>query len=517
MKKVLLLMLAVTGLLFATSCSDDDNDASLSIDKEVLNFEKEGATANVGVTTDADNWSAIGSADWIQVKADGTNLVVVVAANETVYDRQGKILVVAGNANASIDVTQKGLTGAAEIIPSDVILPDSKGMDTFEVKANDQKWTAESDAEWLTVEAKQHKAELILHYDQNAEMEDRMAVVTITVGNDKTTVDVKQLGKMFFLVPYADLAKAKYDDVLAFEKSRRNILNEDRSDESALVYKTRSAEMFPNMVYFFTEDENQEIISCIISAISADAMRANLDDFKAYLVANGYAATDNEIIYENAEYGVRAEIKFYTFWGMEFADVLYKPIIEQPGDMPTFTEFPYPYMEWGVMKDKIDTYEEDKNGTYNEEQSDVDNPNYPQDMLVYDRDGSDEGKTANSIYFVTREGEEEPGLGESGLLMKDISRVFYIAAGEAHLTKEFKQLCADEGFKYKGASSNGFHIFHHPEKKVNVVVGHKNYKGFGEVVHLAAFPKEEETDSLQILKKESADNNKVIKVSDYIR
>ncbi len=243
MKKILLAMLAIAGLVFATSCSDDDdNDVTLSLSQESIEFTKAAEEKSIAVSTDAESWSAIGSADWIDVKVNGNNLVVMVAENETVYDRKGKVLVVAGNANATIEVMQKGEDGTASVLPEKINVEDTKGEAVVEVNANDKKWTAESDSDWLKVKAKPYKAELVLMYDQNVELEDRTAVVTITVGGDKTMVDVTQLGKMVFLIPYPDLVKGTREQVMAFEEERKNKFDEENSSKENLVYKTRSRE-----------------------------------------------------------------------------------------------------------------------------------------------------------------------------------------------------------------------------------------------------------------------------------
>ncbi len=494
MKRILIAMLAIVGVLFATSCgSDDDDGVSLTLSEKSIEFTKEAGEKTVNVTTEAETWSAIGSADWIDVVADGANLKVMVKANETVYARKGKVLVVAGNANATVEIMQAGEKGQAEVIPQEVTIADKEGTVAVEVNANDQKWSAVSDAEWLTVKEKPHKGEMLLSYKQNTGLEDRSAVVTITVGNDETIVDVKQLGKMFFLLPYGDLANATQEQVKEFEAARLNTLNEDSSDATNLVYKTRSNEMFPTVRYEFAKKEKAEdpdiLKKAVLNPVNAEVMEKNMEGFIEYLEANGFEA-ESETIFNNKALKAKAEIQMTEFWGMKFYTVIFTPVIDQPGDMPTFKEFPYPYMVWGAKKDKIEAHEAEKEGTYNEDISSVD-PNQENDMLVYDRKQDDEGKTKHSLYFVNHDDQDEPGLTESGLLMAKIDLVFYMAGDEAVLTKEFKELCKKEGFEYE-KPTNGFFLFKHPEKKIRMVVGHRNYQGIGEVVHLATFKLVEE-------------------------
>ncbi len=474
MKKILLAMLAITGLVFAASCSDDDdNDVTLSLSQEVVEFGKEAGEKSITVSTDAEKWSAIGSADWIDVKINGTNLVVKVAENETVYDRKGKVLVVAGNANATIEVMQKSEDGTASVIPEKISVEDTKGQAVVEVNANDKKWTAESDSEWLKVEAKPYKAELVLMYDQNEKLEDRTAIVTITVGGDKTRVDVKQLGKMVFLIPYPDLTKGTREQVMTFEEERKNKFDEEKSTETNLEYKTRSKEMFPTMRYTFTEDK--KIKECILNPVSAEVMREKLDDFKKFLVEKGFEA-EADLMFVNKEISMTAEVRFTSFWGMEFVTVIFKPIPIQDKEYPTFSEFPYGFIEWGAMKDKIDAYEAEKGGVFDEGNSSIGKPN-ENDLLWYNipKDKGGEAEASVRAYFVGQAEQPKPGLVETAQVFKKTTMAFYMFNGEPVLTKEFKELCEKEGFEYKGFDR--FHRFENATKKIALALRQVTFKG----------------------------------------
>ncbi len=506
MKKVLLMMVAMTSLLFATSCSDDDDDTALSLSEEAIELDIAGGEKTVTVTTDA-AFSAIGSADWIATKIDGSNLVITVAANETVYAREGKVLVVAGNANASILISQKGLKGQAIVHPKDVILVDKQGKEVIEIDANANKWTAKTETPWLKLEAKQFKNELILSYETNEDTADRSGLIEITVGNDKTMVDVKQLGKMFFVDTYPGLVGATREDIIAFEESRRNTLDEKNSNEERLVYETRSDKLFPNMTYNFNEEG--AIQKCIINAVSAKALEENMEGFKNFLAEQGYKPGDTELDFLNEKTKIKAAIKFTTFWGMKFATVEFSPNVVQP-DMPTFKELPYPFMEWGAKKPKIEEYEKENNGTYNEAISSED-PTKKNDMLAYDTDKSDEGKTKMRIYFVNHDDQPKPGLAESALLLENIDLVFFLGGGDPVLTKEFKALCKKEGFKYE-KQGNGFFIFSHEEKDIWMLVGYKNYQDIGKVVHMAYF-KAPEKEGTAFSIPENASINKLMRLS----
>ncbi len=516
MKRILLAMLAIAGLVFATSCSgDDDNDVTLSLSQDSIEFTKDGGDNTIAVSTDAESWSAIGSADWIDVKVNGTNLEVKVAKNETVYDRKGKILVVAGNANATIEVMQKSENGTASVLPEKINLEDTKGKAVVEVNANDKKWTVESNAEWLKVEAKQYKAELVLMYDENPKEEDRTAVVTITVGGDKTMVDVTQLGKMVFLIPYPKMVEAGREDIMAYEELRKNKLDEGYSNETRIAYITRSREVFPTMTYNLTED-GKHVKECVVNAKTAEIMEAKLDDFKAFLMGEGFKA-ETDLMFANEELSMTAEIKFVNGWFGKFALVSYKPIPKQDKEYPTFSKFPYGFIEWGAMKDKIDAYEAKEGGVYNEANSTIGDPNGGNDFLWFDipKDKGGEAEANIRAYFVGQAKGAKPGLVETAQVFKKTTVAFYMFNGEPVLTNEFKELCKKEGFEYKGF--NNFHRFENAAKKIGMALRQVTFSG-------------DETPSLQLNLFELAEENgasndfyqkeeknKVVKLSDSAR
>ncbi len=122
MKKIFVMMLAITGLLFATSCSENqDEEATLMLSEKSIDFKTNAkAEKSITVTTNQAEWSVIGSAEWIEAERNGDKLVIKVAKNETITARKGKVLVVAGNANATIEVKQSGVKGNAEINPNNI-------------------------------------------------------------------------------------------------------------------------------------------------------------------------------------------------------------------------------------------------------------------------------------------------------------------------------------------------------------------------------------------------------------
>ncbi len=488
-------MLAITGMLFATSCgNDDNNDVSLVLSEKSVEFDTAAGEKSVTVTTEAEEWSAIGSAEWINVAVAKGNLKITVKANETVNERSGKVLVIAGNANATIEVSQKGLEGNAEVTPSEVVIPDAKGVIVVDVNANSKKWTAVSDNEWLKVTAKPHKSEMVFTYEKNTGTEERTAVVTISIdGGGEALVDVKQLGREVFFVPYLDLKNATVKDIDAYETSvvlhKENV---SEATENTLLFDARG-QILIDVTYIFTDETLSKVQSAIVRVGGGNEIydkflketdKKFTEAFDGFMAEKGFKK-ENRGNYINTDVGVSMEVKEQSIYGYVLGvDLIFKPIVEQDKEYPTFKKFPYLFTEWGSKKDKIDAYEADKGGVYNEENSrigGVDNQGNPNknDFLWYDIPEENKGEAKEYIraYFVDRDDQPKPGLAESLEVSKNTELAFYMANGEPVLTKEFKELCEKEGFEYLGKLEGGFHRFDKAAKGVVFIIRQFTFQG----------------------------------------
>ncbi len=194
------------------------------------------------------------------------------------------------------------------------------------------------------------------------------------------------------------------------------------------------------------------------------------------MVEKGFEA-ETDMMFVNKEISMTSEVRFTSFWGMEFVTVIFKPIPVQDKEYPTFSKFPYGFIEWGSMKDKIDAYEAEEGGVYNEGNSSTDDPNGGNDLLWYDipKDKAGEAEANIRAYFVGQAEGAQPGLVETAQVFKKTTMAFYMFNGEPVLTKEFKELCKKEGFVYKGFSN--FHRFENATKKVGMAIRQVTFSG----------------------------------------
>ena len=135
MKKVFFLLLAMLSTMSFISCekADDsasgeikDSDATLSVSKTSLQYDAEGGTQLINITSNANYAGAECYVEWIHFKMNGTQLQVIADPNTSTQERTSKIMVCVG-ATADfrekkqyqnyvyVNVTQKGASSSSQI------------------------------------------------------------------------------------------------------------------------------------------------------------------------------------------------------------------------------------------------------------------------------------------------------------------------------------------------------------------------------------------------------------------
>lgn len=134
MKKVLYLLFTLLSTISFISCEKaetpvsgevTDTDITLSISKGSLEYDAEGGTQIITITTNANYAGAESFVDWISFKINGTQLQVIAEPNPSTQERTGKIIVSVGatsNYQATnqrqnyvyVTVTQKGASSSGQ-------------------------------------------------------------------------------------------------------------------------------------------------------------------------------------------------------------------------------------------------------------------------------------------------------------------------------------------------------------------------------------------------------------------
>lgn len=461
MKKIFLAMLAIAAMVLGTSCSNDDgdDDATLLLSETSLDLAQTASETNLTVTTNQNEWSAIGSAEWMDVSKNGNTLVLKTLENTSTVARKGKVLVIAGNANATVEVVQKGAEGSATITPEEIAVGQYASEYKVDVNANTKDWSATTDAAWITLTAKPYKSELVVEVTENTVREERIGKIILTVGAVNKEITVKQSGILFFLTPYTEIGSS-ISKIIEFETARKSILVKQPDglfNNSFWDFNTTSP-MFSKIRYNVKDEVYKEAVSF---AADKEILKTELDNFKAFLEKNGFTKKE-DLIYHNEEKSLEVKIEPES----QDPHVVYKYVPKQPQAYPTFAKFPYGYMGWGKIKADIDVFESKNAGVLNEELSKIDDPETKFDYLYYDvKDSKDLEARA---YFVYPADQPNPGMVETAQYYTNKNLVFYEDKGDIYFTNEFTKLYQKEGFKYKGF--NKWHRFENTEKNLTMVL-----------------------------------------------
>ncbi len=470
MKKVLLLILSITSLLLATSCTNDENDvAILELSTKNVVLSSGITEATVMVTTDQEDWSAIGTADWMQVTCTGATLKITATENLEGKIRKSIILVVAGNSNTLLEVTQDPSNTNTTITEKFVELEAKAGKYTIDIVTK-AKWEATTDAEWITLTPKPYKSELIVAFTENTDKVAREAKVFVTIGDKKQEILIVQDGKMFYILPYLEL-DCTIKPIMEYELARGSAsikIPDGYFNPDLWDFGTRSP-LFSVMRYKVT---NSECKSVIAYADTPEIMQAELENFKAFLIENGWEKED-ELVFVNKSLSE----KYIATATIEKSMVKYNLTPVQDKDYATFNEFPYGFLKdgkWAVQKDKIDEYEANNEGTYDEEKSGRQKEEHPYIYLRYNVNKEKIDFRAYLIFDDPNSIGITPGLGQAMLYYKEMNLAFYEYNQQLYFTREFLALCKAEGWKYLEPSGR-YQQFVNNKRKLYMNIGWIKY------------------------------------------
>ncbi len=479
MKSILLKMLTIVGVLFLTSCSSGDEEITLNLSKKVVQFNKATGEQKITIDTNADNSVAVSSTAWTKASISGNSLIIKVEENQTIYERTADVMVVAGGVVAKLEVKQKGADGTAVVTPEKLELNENGGQIEVEVEANDDNWTAESDVDWVEVEAVQKKGFLRVNYKANEAEEARSGKITIKVGNSNIEIAVTQSGVLLYFLPYLEFEGATMKKIKDFEIARGNTIKDDGKGgkdkgKGGWIEVNTSSKVFDKVNYLYVENRLEFIRVDVRDADDKSGDKATLQKyakgFEKYLLDNGFVTVEElDNTYYNEEKRVKAILQGS---GSYQASVRYEYIPKQTESYPTFDSVPViDNLNWGMGEQDIETFEANNGGVKNEEQS---NSNTDWSDWKFDIDNpTDKGRTYKRRYIIGK--DSETSIFKTGLLYyEQVLRNYEMAYfqtndGRFVLTNEFKQLMENEGYKYKG-NNQTYDIFVNKSKNYKVMV-----------------------------------------------
>ncbi len=463
MKRTFLLLLTITSLLFATSCTTSDEEAStmLQLSETEISFSNEAGEETITVSTDAENWSVIGSANWLDAVRNGNTFTVTVKENKTIEARTGKIMVVAGKANAMVYIEQKAAKTYANIDNGVLDVNFHANKYVVDVDANSKEWDVTTDNDWFTVTPKPYKGELLIQVTENESRVERAGKIILNIGGKlNKEITIQQDGMMFFILPYTVIGNG-IKDIKKFEKARGSELFMQPEGANKFFWGFRTESELFNEIHYGI-DNNKYVLSKVFIA-SRSMFDSEYANFMAYMTKQGFVEQNDGSFFSD-ELELKASINLSNTKPY----VLYQYAPKQEKAYPTFTKFPYGYTGWGMGKTNIDVYEAEHGGTLNDKASSIDKkPDY--DFLYYDvASNNDEAPQARTYFvFKTEKYGFKVGLGQTAQYFYDnINMVaFQGKDGFFYLTKEFKALCEKEGFVYVGINPRTSYIEYKNEKK----------------------------------------------------
>lgn len=244
MKQNYFAILLMLGLLTLASCQKDDalEEPSLSLSEVSLNLPKASSEKNITVTTNQAEWTAMANVNWLDLTVSGTTLIVKAAENITTTERKGKIMVMAGGVGRAIEVAQAATDVTIVTIPDKLTVDQFGGNFQFDVNANTDEWTVTTDADWITVTAKQFKHEVVVSVSENEDREERVAKLILAGGKTVKEFTITQSGIMYFILPYLGFYESAFA-VRDFEYARRSeviTLPNEFNNNRLWEYETKS-------------------------------------------------------------------------------------------------------------------------------------------------------------------------------------------------------------------------------------------------------------------------------------
>ncbi len=467
MKKVLVSMLAVVSILFATSCSKDENEdnAKLILSEKSITFEAKATEKTVAVTTNQADWKVVGSStEWIEVTRKENNLTIHVSTNQNINVRKGWVLVIAGNLNEKIDVTQAGADVSVTINPDNIEVDSDAGSITIDVVANDKEWTATTTADWVSLTPKNYKYELDLQFSENKKRTDRSAEIVIAIGETKKVISVIQKGILYYIFPSFGFGS----DAIAvkdFETARKSVLVEESGSKwfKKLEFKTKSS-LFSKILYEFNSKRVYEKSSVYFDKTKFTEEK---DGIITFLKEKGFKQdTENKNIFYNKKESVQAEIN------TDLGKIIYTLVIKQDKAYETFSSFPYGFYKWFATKEEIATYEAQNGGTLDAGRGETKNNVEKQ---VFTVNSTSKKAPYERMYEISLVGKK--GLHSSRQFFKNVNLAFYKAKdNNFYLTEEFLKLAKAEGFKFIGTRNDGYHIFVNTDKNTNMLIRASKFK-----------------------------------------
>ena len=229
-------------LVSFVSCSKED-EPSLSVSKETVNFTAPADEEIITVSTNQATWKAVRPEkdDWCSLRFEGALLIIEVDDNLKVQPRTTTVTVYAGNITKNIVVEQAAANEALSFVPDKVELDASGEAVNVTITTNTDSWTYNVDKTWCNVS--RNGDVLSVSADEYTDGEPRSAVITVKAGSLSKDITVTQsnTGMAYAIDVPADFSasyvqKIMYGDVQIAEVCKEFIKTSTVSEQMVVVY-----------------------------------------------------------------------------------------------------------------------------------------------------------------------------------------------------------------------------------------------------------------------------------------
>lgn len=200
----------VKALSKATTITVNQSGAKLELflSNDTLIFDSIQSTKCVFVYTNADYWYYDSIPNWCDASKRQDTLFVTCHKNDSVINRNAKIIVSSNKQKRYLNVIQKVGVGKIKTTTNHIIFDETGGKDTLSIESNSPDFTWHIiDADWITVNKEQHH--IIVECEPNSLPVSRDGAIVISVNKTERTIIIEQK-------PYYSVLDIS-DNVIEFE------------------------------------------------------------------------------------------------------------------------------------------------------------------------------------------------------------------------------------------------------------------------------------------------------------
>lgn len=340
MTKYFLGLLALMLILPACRPKEDTyEEITLDVSETSLLFAKDAAEQTLTVTTNGSSWSYVSPQDgeWLTLTQEGNTLKVKANANPYSAERNGSIVVLAGDKQRRVSVRQTASDFTLELLEESVLFDSDGGRKQIEFTTNGTvSIEFVSEAEWLEVSNITDRG-FVATVKANTERTQRSVKLHLSAGTTIREVEITQEGILYYVLPLLN-APAKVRDILRLEQARGSVVTMLPDDNlNTTFYRVLTKSPIMQVVQY--EFNSVEATAMTAAGVLCPDRTKIIDnpEFEAFMKENGFTKTsDTEYVREDSRYIYDALVET----GPRGAAVEIKVTEKQLVDYATFTELP---------------------------------------------------------------------------------------------------------------------------------------------------------------------------------